>query len=123
MADCLPVFPEDLVCMTFDGTYTADVEPNMRRTTFESGDIAQRPRQHRTREVHSPVYRGDREAVKAFRQFVKNELNGGASSFLWTDPISGEQVRARIPGGVYSIEAPSANFTVFLIRFGLETWV
>lgn len=117
-----PQFPHDRLTLVFERGYSVEPETRLIGIEYDDGYTSQRPRATRVPHTRQLRYRACTKADYLFwRDWHRVTLDGGAAFFLWRDPVSSEQRRARIPGGDYTATATNSRLDSWLIAFNLQT--
>ncbi|MDK8253210.1 MAG: hypothetical protein QP733_01985 [Dialister micraerophilus] len=97
MANGIKKFPHDKIKALPSYPFEISPEDTSRVSKFEDGTTQGLKIKTRSREVYSVNYNDiTYEDFKIIYSFLKDEVNFGASSFLWINPITNETQEVRL---------------------------
>lgn len=115
------VFPT-YATLIFDG-FSEDFEKSIMRTEFDSGLPRQAPTKSRAMHFRTLTYNlCSKTDYLSFLNWYDNDLGRGAYWFLWLDPVSGKNLRARIFEGDIKAVPLEKTLNKWNVTFRLETW-
>lgn len=119
MADPMVTFPSECLMILKDG-YNETLDHIIKTTEFESGINVRRQRSCFARRIIGMTYLAcDKAALDKMKSFYKDDTSFGTKWFLWQDPCTGKNIRARFIAGLKMSPVDDALNT-WEISFSLE---